>query len=131
MSDINTTIIKGRLTADPERRETKDGTAVVSFSLANNIYAKGSEDYVNFFDCVIFGKRAEVIAEHFRKGSGIIVQGQIKQERWESEGKKFSKVRVQVRDFNFMDKKTDVGNAFGGTEAKVDDNPFSADDVPF
>ena len=137
MSDLNISIIKGRLTADPDKRTAKSGTTVTSFSIANNIYAGGSEDYVNFFDCVAFAKKAEVIADHFHKGSSILIRGEAKQERWEtSEGKKQSKVRFTVLDFDFLDKKSDQCDKtdtekFGGKFDEPHDSPFDDSQVPF
>jgi single-strand DNA-binding protein len=73
----NRTIIIGRLTADPELRQTQSGVSVTSFSVAvNRAYTpRGGERQTDFFDVVAWRQTAEFIARYFTKGSAILVEG--------------------------------------------------------
>lgn len=104
------TIIGGRLTHDPELRFLPKGTAVCEFDIAvTRKYKSNNEDReeTSFIPCTAFAKTAEVIAERFRKGSPILVQGYIKQETWtdKATGQNRSKLKVQVETFQFVEGK--------------------------
>lgn len=105
---MNTVILSGNLTADPEIRYTKSGTAVCQFTIAHNkrwkTEAGEQKEKVSFIGCVIWGRRAEVFAEHHRKGSKVLVRGELTQESWDDKetGKKQSKTKVNVEEFEFI-----------------------------
>lgn len=105
MSDLNRVILIGRLTRDPELRYTPSGTAVCNFDIANNeTYTASGEkkEYVNYFSCTAWAGLAEVIQKYFKKGQQIIVEGKLKQRRWDDEnGQKRSKIEIVVENFNF------------------------------
>ncbi len=127
MKDINITVLAGRLTRDAELRYAKSGTAVGAFSLAVNRSVKRGdkwEDEASFFDCTMFGKRAESLQQYLVKGTQLIVSGELEQQRWEKDGQNRSKVVVIVNDVQL------VG---GKREAKHDDpqGPEDFDDLPF
>jgi len=109
MANFNQVLLMGHLTKNPELSYTPGKTAVVEFGLAVNRKWKkqdGSEgDEVLFIDCQMYGKRAEVVSKHFTKGSSIFVQGRLRFEQWESSGKKQSRIRVLVENFEFIGKK--------------------------
>jgi single-strand DNA-binding protein len=126
MSNFNQVILMGNLTRDPSLSYTPNQTAVVEFGLAVNRKWKKEDgsigEEVLFVDCQVFGKRAEVISKHFKKGSPIFVQGRLKLERWEKDGTKQSRIRVIVFNFEFIGKRQD-GQPDGPT-ATDDDIPF-------
>jgi single-strand DNA-binding protein len=97
MTDVNVTVIQGRLTRDPELKYTAKGTAVLSFSIASNKSIKKNdqwEDETSFFDIVQFGKVAEYTKQKISRGVGVLVSGELKQERWEKDGQQRSRVTV-------------------------------------
>lgn len=103
MFSINTYVISGNLTKDPELRATTSGTPVCNGSICYNSRRKGQsgdfEDAPNFFDFVAFGKAAEVLARK-QKGDRIVLNGELTQRSWESkEGERRSKVELLVREF--------------------------------
>ena len=103
MFSINTYVISGNLTKDPELRATTSGTPVCNGSICYNSRRKGQggdwEDAPNFFDFVAFGKAAEVLARK-QKGDKIVLNGELTQRSWESkEGERRSKVELLVREF--------------------------------
>ena len=87
---LNTVNIMGNLTKDPELRVTQAGKSVVTMSIANNrIYTQNGEkkQEVSYFDVVVWGQIAENCSKYLKKGHGVIVEGRLKQERWEKDGK--------------------------------------------
>lgn len=101
--NINTVVIAGRTTKDPEIKVTPSGTAVLSLSLAVNDTKKNAqgewEDVVDFFDCKVFGKRAESLAQYIPKGIKLTINGRLHQDRWQAQdGTNRSRVSIIVQD---------------------------------
>jgi single-strand DNA-binding protein len=103
MSNLNVVVLQGNLTRDPETRFTAAGLAIVSFGIAVN-GGFGEKEEVSFIDCTSFGKQGEALAKFFTKGKQILIQGRLRQERWEDKttGGKRSKLAVIVESFNFV-----------------------------
>jgi len=123
--DFNKVILTGHLTKDPEIKFAASGTQVAIFSLAVN---GRKDDEASFFDCVAFDKTASLIAEYLSKGSPVLVEGYLKQERWEHEGQKRSKIKIIVTSVKFL------GKAQETTIENVDQQlkePQESDDVVF
>lgn len=123
---INTLVLEGRLTKDPEVRTTSSGKEVCSFTVAND--KPGKDAGTNFIDCVAWEKRGEVISKYFNKGSRIFLTGHLDQQSWEKDGQKRSKLVVILDNFSFVDKKEEKENL--PTDEEVD-GPLSLDDIPF
>ncbi|MDP8266288.1 MAG: single-stranded DNA-binding protein [Candidatus Aceula meridiana] len=105
---LNSVNIMGNLTRDPEMKYTPSGKAVCSLSIANNrIYTKNSEKVseVSYFDVEVWGVVAENCSKYLSKGSGIIVEGRLRQDRWEKDGKTQSRVRITANNVHFMPKR--------------------------
>ncbi|BCR20726.1 single-stranded DNA-binding protein [Borrelia miyamotoi] len=101
MADINSLVLSGRLTRDSELTYTEMGMAILKFGLANNKKMKKNNewvDYVQFFDCVIFSKRAESLSVFLKKGKQVVVSGSLRYESWQDKntGDKRSKCSVLV-----------------------------------
>lgn len=100
MQGLNSVTIGGNLTRDAELRATASGTAILSFSVAVNDRRKNPqsgewEDYPNFVDCLIFGKRAEVLAQRMVKGTFVCLTGKLRYSLWEDKnGQRRSKLEV-------------------------------------
>ena len=97
MASYNRVVIVGNLTRDVELRYTPTGTAVTDIALAINDRVKKNDqwvDEVNFFDVTLWGRTAEVAGEYLSKGSSVLIEGKLKQDRWEQEGKTRSKVKI-------------------------------------
>ena len=135
MTDINSVVLIGRITKDVGSDERSfsyigNGTAKATVNLAvNRSVKKGEkwEDETSFFDVVIWGKMAENLKPRLTKGKQISVMGFLKQDRWEKDGQKQSKIYVNAEQVEIPnDSKKDaekVAEAFGG-EAFPEDNPF-------
>ena len=76
---LNRVILMGRLTADPELKQTPNGISVVSFSLAvdRNFAGKGAERQTDFINCVAWRQTAEFISRYFGKGRLMAVEGSL------------------------------------------------------
>ena len=91
-----------RLTRDPEIRHSQGGMAVAKIGAAHNRKAKG-ESIADFFDIVAFGKTAEILGEHAKKGSQIWISGKLVQNRWEGDdGTKHSRHEIQLDSVEFV-----------------------------
>ena len=129
---INNVNISGNLTRDAEMRTTQGGMAILSLSVAVNDRKKNPngewEDYPNFIDCTVFGRRAEAIQNYLTKGTKVAIQGKLKQERWEDkDGNNRSKVSVIVQEIEFNAQKS-------RSNAETEETPTSAyadEDIPF
>ena len=126
---INIVVISGNLTRDPDYRETPSGTSVMNFTVAVNDRRRNKstgewEDYANFVDCVLFGKRAQSLSDRLHKGSAVAVQGKLSYSTWDDRntGQKRSKVEVSVNEIMFAD---------AGKPKQQDGNGYASDDLPF
>ena len=105
MADINHVVLVGRLTRDAELKYTNSGLAIAKFALAINRRTKKGDawqDEVNFFDAVFMGKGAEAVAQYLLKGKQIGIQGELRQDRWEQEGQKRSRVEIFVNNLQLL-----------------------------
>lgn len=115
MADINRVIEIGRLTRDAEVTYTPGGMAIAKFTIAVNRRVKNGDgwaDEANYFDVQLFGKSAEALKPYLLKGKQVAVDGYLKQDRWEKDGQKFSKVTINANDIQLLtpkDKNQDAG----------------------
>ena len=78
---INTAILMGRLTADPDSAQTQSGTAYCRFTVAvDRKFADKTtgERQADFISCVAWGKTAEFVSKYFSKGKMIIIEGSLR-----------------------------------------------------
>jgi len=115
--NYNRTILAGNLTRDPEIRTTASGVIVGKFGLAVNEYAgKDKPKRTTFVNLTAFGRTAEVIGEHFKKGDPIHIEGRLDFSEWtDKAGQKRTALGVVVDSFQFVGGKADAkqegGNA--------------------
>ena len=109
MSDINTVIMIGRLTRDPELKYTPSGAAVATMTIAvGRKYKKAEEmvDEVCFIDVVCWNKLAEVVGKYVSKGSRIGVTGRLVHRTWQTtDGDKRSKHEIFGESVQFLSEK--------------------------
>lgn len=104
---INRVNISGNLTRDPELRQTQGGMAILNIGVAVNDRRKNQqtgewEDVPNFVDCVMFGSRAEKLAQFLSKGTKVAIEGKLRWSQWEKDGARRSKLEVIVDEIEFM-----------------------------
>ena len=129
MSDINSVIMIGRLTRDPELKYTPSGSSVATMTIAvGRKYKKAEEmvDEVCFIDVVVWNKLAEVAGKYLAKGSRSGVTGRLMQRTWQTkEGDKRSKHEIFGESVQFLSEKKETESK---SEPKSTDEH---DDVPF
>jgi single-strand DNA-binding protein len=110
MNSLNSIMIEGNLTRDPELRATPKGTPVCSFGVASNRFYRYEEELqkeVSFFDVEAWARNAERCGEELEKGRGVRVIGRLKQDRWtDGEGKNHSRVKIVAEHVEFKPKFT-------------------------
>ena len=118
MASFNRVILIGNLTRDPELRYIPSGTAVTEIGLAVNDRRKGPNgdwiDETTFVDVTLWGRTAEVASEYLNKGSSVLVEGRLKLDTWEKDGKKNSKLRVVGEKMQMLGAKGEGGRSGGG-----------------
>jgi len=103
--DINRVVLVGRLTRDAELMYTNSGFALCKFSIAVNRRRKSGDQWIeegNFFDISIWGRRGEALNSYLVKGTQVAVEGQLRQDRWEQDGVKRSKVVVEATNIQLL-----------------------------
>lgn len=120
---MNSVVLIGRLTAEPELRYTTQQTAVCTFNIA--VDRGGKDDTADFPTIVAWRNTAEFISKYFRKGTRIAIQGQIRTRTYEgNDGKKVYVTEVYADRAEFADGKKD-GQATGqqrGQQSAPEDN---------
>ena len=127
--NFNKVILGGRLTADVEMKQTPSGVSVCTFSIAvNRKVGKDAEQKTDFINCVAWRNTADFISKYFKKGSCILVVGNIQNRSWQdNNGIKRYATEVIVDEVNFVDSKSDNGaGPIGGGST-----PYSADVTAF
>jgi len=98
MASFNKVILLGNVTRDPELRYIANGTAVTDIGLAVNDRRKTATgewvEETTFVDVTLWGRTAEIAGEYVTKGSPLLIDGRLKLDTWEKDGKKNSKLRV-------------------------------------
>lgn len=132
MTDTNSIILIGRITKDCGADERSfsyvgNGTAKAVVSLAvNRSVKKGDkwEDEVSFIDVTIWGKTAENLKANLVKGKQICVCGYLKQDRWEKDGQKQSRLNVVAESVQLLGGGNKGGSNQQNDEGFPEDNPF-------
>lgn len=114
---LNSIVIMGRLTRDPELRYTQSQIAVASFTVAceRDYAAGGGEKETDFIDCVAWRQGGEFVFKYFHKGSMIVVDGRLQSRRWEDrDGNKRTSWEILVDHSYFGEsKRDDQGGSYG------------------
>lgn len=117
--NLNKVILAGRITADPELKQTPSGVSLVTFSLAVN-RRFGSRDGQNqqseadFFRITAWRSTAEFIAKYFRKGSAICICGSIQNRTWtDQNGQKRYMTDIIADEANFVESRNAQENQSG------------------
>lgn len=119
---MNKAILMGRLTADPEMRQTQSGISCARFSVAVN--RRFQKDEADFINCVAWRQTADFICKYFAKGNMIAVVGSIQTRTWEGQdGKKNYATEVVVDEAYFTGSKAESGVMAGNSYQSVGQAP--------
>lgn len=143
---INSVVLMGRLTYEPELRSTPNGTAVIRFQIAcdRRFKSKEEENKADFIDVTAWRQTAEFISRYFHKGSMIAVEGSIQTENFtDKDGNKRKSVQVVANNVSFCGLKSESDTASdtpfnqpAPSYAEADNSDFEEipddeDDLPF
>ena len=116
---MNKIILIGNLTRDPDLRSLPSGQSVCELGLAvgrRYVNSNGQEvEDTCFVDVVVWGRSAANCKQYLEKGSQVLVEGRLQLDQWEDRngGGKRSKLRVVAEQIQFMNRRSDGGNAGG------------------
>lgn len=104
---INSVIVQGNLTRDPEFKQISEKASVCEMSVAVNKFLGNNPDgskkeITSFVDIKAWGRLAEACAKNLEKGRMILVRGELQQQRWEQDGKNRSKIFVNAAEVVFV-----------------------------
>lgn len=105
---INRVILMGRLTADPELRQTPSGIASCKFTVAvdRGFKSKDGEKQTDFIRVTAWRASAEFVSKYFSKGKMIIVEGSLRNNDYEKDGVKHYSMDVQADKVSFGESKS-------------------------
>jgi single-strand DNA-binding protein len=132
---MNKVIIKGRLTANPEKKMTVSDVAVCDFTVAVN--RRFNKDITDFINCQAWRNTAEFVTKYFKKGQEILVVGELHIDRYEKDGETRYSTRVSVEEVDFCGSKNDnatISNAQEEEKLEVYDFreiPDEEEEIPF
>ena len=138
--DLNNYSVIGRMTRDLDERAfayTSNGKARLNISIAVND-GYGDNQYTSYFDVVVWGKTAENIKPYLGKGKQICINGRLRQDRWESNGQKNSRVVIVAETVQLLGGR-DNGVGTGGNNQQTaqqqapdyDNGGEFSEDIPF
>lgn len=115
MPEINYVIVAGNLTKDPVYRQTTNSTPVVNFSIASNRKYKDSsnqwQEDVCYVGIVAWNKLAESCRDRLRKGSAVLIDGELQSRNWKSDdGHNRSIVEIKARRIQFLNRRDRMNN---------------------
>lgn len=125
MEDINNLTIIGNLVKDAELKYTNSGTAITGLTIAVNRSVKKGDQWTeeaSFFDVSLWGKRGESLNQYLNKGTKIAVSGSLKQDRWESDGQKRSRVVIMADNIQLLGSKSTNQNVSSGNNSYSQSN---------
>jgi single-strand DNA-binding protein len=134
---INSVVLMGRLTADPELKSTQSGVKVCSFTLAveRDFRDKSGERKTDFIRCVAWRETAEFVCKHFQKGYMLAFRGEIQtRETEDNHGNKKFFTDILVQSVSFTGEKREKNSPKAGPSALTENSDFSAvdeEDLPF
>lgn len=127
-------ILIGRLTADPEIRQTNSGKTVASYRLAvdRNVKTEGQPE-ADFINCTAWGKTGEFAEKYLHKGMKIAVEGRIQTGSYEKDGQKHYTTDIIVDRHEFCESKRSSESGSAAPEQGFSEIPESEDDgqLPF
>ena len=133
---MNSVIISGRLTADPEIRYSQDGLPIANFTVAvdRNTKDKGTD----FIRVKAFSKTAQLIEKHTAKGKRILVEGSIHTGSYDKNGEKVFFTEVNAFKVEFVDWKDNgsqneylMPKTKGNFTTPLGFESIDDDDIPF
>ncbi len=136
MASLNSVILIGNLTRDPELRYTQNGAAKVQFSIALNRYWKDREgnrqEETTFVNIVAWGAQAENCANYLKKGRPVAVEGRLSIRSYTTEEGEARKItEVVANNVQFLGGGQGSSEEHGGMSEHTNETAIGEDEVPF
>ena len=135
---MNKIILMGRLTRDPEVRYGSSGNAIGSFSLAvDRRFKREGQPTADFFSVVSFGKQAEFVEKYLRKGTKIVLEGEMQNDNYtDKDGKMVYGFKVIASSIEFAESKSAESRPQNESQSAPDDGFMNIpdgieDELPF
>ncbi len=133
MPELNSVMIAGNLTKDPVIRQTRNGTPVANFSIASNRKFRDGDNQwqedVCYVGIVAWNRLAESCVDKLRKGSAVLVEGELQSRTWHTEdGATRSTVEIKARRIQFLNKRRSSDPHEGSDVVEDDITVFDCDD---
>ena len=129
MSDLNQVYLQGRLVKSAELTTLSTGTPLVRLAIAVNKSVKDKAgnwtQQTSFFDCDYFGEWASKSIPELTKGREVLVEGELKQDRWDKDGKAFSAVKIKASKVRLLRRPGEGKNANNANSASNQHNTQS------
>ena len=125
---INTIVLQGRLTQDPQVIHEGENGHIVKLRIANNYYVKGEEKTL-FINVKAFGKTGTACKDNLTKGRSVTVEGDLRADNWEKDGEKRTEVLIEIPRIEF-DRKPATEGQPAEQSAKQPAGAPSEDDAP-
>lgn len=127
---LNRITMTGRLTADPELRQTASGIFFTNFSIANQRNFKNSngERGTDFYDVTAWRATAETVTKYFIKGSMITIDGRLESRKYtDKNGNNRTAISIIADNVYFGDSKKDSQNNNTPASEVADNDVFVPD----
>ena len=147
MPSLNKVLIAGNLVDDPRTGLLESGVNVANFRIASTQSYKGRDgdwkEKTCFVDVVAWRRTAELVGEYLRKGSPVLVEGELQTNSWQGQdGTQRSRLEILARRVQFLqrpgssqDRDAPSGEAPAGDRTDRTESPKSSDedydDIPF
>ena len=136
---LNEIRLLGRSVKDAEFKNVGKDSKLAVFRLVSNRRIKKRDgeygEKATYVDCEVWGQRAEYARDNIKRGTPVLIAGQLETDEWEKDGQKRSKLKIYCNSVQVERQKTDSAGDGQGSE-KTSSQPVAAaasttDDVPF
>lgn len=126
---INNITIVGQLGKDSELQHLSNGDPVCSFSVADQ---QGKDKPTIWWNCLLFGKRAESLQQYLYKGQKVTVCGTVSERDWtDKSGAARKTMNIRVTDIALQGEKQQTATDFKPASKPKKDAEFNDADIPF
>ena len=131
--NLNKVMLGGRLTADPELKQTPNGIQVATFSIAVNRRTRSADNShpsADFFNITAWRQTAEFVSRYFKKGSSICIVGTLQNRSWvDQQNTKHYRTDIVADEVMFVDSRSESSGSYGADSFAAAPAFSSASDV--
>lgn len=132
MGSLNRVMLIGNVGGDPEIRATNKGIKVANFSVATQRRIKKESDkwdsVTDWHNITAYAQSAEICEKYVSKGKQIYVEGNLRTDSWEKDGKRHSRTVIVAQNIQLLGKREDSNK---DSPAPIKKSDYSSEDIPF